>query len=49
MRARTSPGAAFFAAACFQVVGLSLALRLFARMPAVEVGAAPAVETKAAE
>jgi DHA1 family tetracycline resistance protein-like MFS transporter len=28
------PGAPFFAAACFQVCGLLLALRLFARMPA---------------
>jgi DHA1 family tetracycline resistance protein-like MFS transporter len=28
------PGAPFFAAACFNVLGLGLALRLFARMPA---------------
>jgi DHA1 family tetracycline resistance protein-like MFS transporter len=55
------PGAPFFAAACFQVVGLSLALRLFARTPVTLSdgapapsggaggGGAPAVETKAAE
>jgi DHA1 family tetracycline resistance protein-like MFS transporter len=42
------PGAPFFASACFQLVGLSLALRLFARSPATMAGS-PAVETNAAD